>query len=243
MFGEKAIPVASGGIVHVTDSSVIARQWKEQGEAVLVFLHAGNREEDFSFCRYACEHAGEVDEAYLDYVYRREKGLPLTVLETERCMIRETTVEDVDAFFEIYKAPGITRYMEPLYEDIEEERAYARDYIEKVYAFYDFGIWTVLEKAGGEVIGRAGVCYREGYEEPEMGFMIAEPWQGKGLATEVCRAVLQYARTELGFPRILAFVQPDNAASRRVCDKIGMHEERQICAQGKQYCLYVAEPA
>jgi RimJ/RimL family protein N-acetyltransferase len=80
--------------------------------------------------------------------------------------------------------------MEPLYEEVDEERAYARDYIEKVYAFYDFGIWTVVEKTSGEVIGRAGICYREGYEDPELGFMIGVPWQGKGLATEVCRAVL-----------------------------------------------------
>lgn len=236
-----AVRVKTGGILHITDNSVMARQFKAQGEAVLVFLHAGNREEDFGFCRYACEDPEDLDEAYLDRIYRREKGLPLSILETERCLVRETTVPDVDVFYEIYAEPGITRYMEPLYADPEEERAYARDYIEKVYAFYGFGIWTVLEKESGAVIGRAGICYREGYEDPELGFLIGEPWQGKGLATEVCRAVLAYADRELGFKRVLAFVQPDNAASRRVCGKIGMHEEAQVCVQGQDYALYVWE--
>lgn len=247
--GHKIFRVASGGIVHITDDSVIARQLKEQGEAVLVFLHAGNRDEDFSFCRYACENAADIDETYLDRVYRREKGLPLTILETERCLIRETTVADVDAFYEIYSDPAITRYMEPLYDDPEEERAYTKDYIEQVYAFYDFGIWTVLEKGNdtensegnGTVIGRAGICYREGYEDPELGFMIAVPWQKKGLATEVCRAILRYAEEELGFRRLLAFVQPDNEASRKVCEKVGMHEETQVCIQGQAYRMYVTE--
>ena len=148
---------------------------------------------------------------------------------------------DVDAFYEIYKEPAITRYMEPLYEEVDEERAYARDYIEKAYAFYDFGIWTVVEKTSGEVIGRAGIYYREGYEDPELGFMIGVPWQGRGLATEVCRAVLAYAETELGFTRVLAFVQPDNMASRRVCRKLGMHKETRVCVQGQDYALYVWE--
>lgn len=238
---EKKVIVKTGGILHITDSSVTAKRLKEQGEAVLVFLHPGNRDEDFHFCRYACEDMKEPDEEYLDKVYRREKGLPVDILETERCLVRETTVADVDAFYEIYKEPAITRYMEPLYEEVDEERAYARDYIEKVYAFYDFGIWTVVEKTSGEVIGRAGICYREGYEDPELGFVIGVPWQGRGLATEVCRAVLAYADRELGFERVLAFVQPDNMASRRVCRKLGMHEETRVCVQGQDYVLYETE--
>lgn len=268
---ERAVRVKTGGILHITDSSVIARRLKAQGEAVLVLLHGGNRGEDFGFCNYVFEvpqgeephdangqrkkGAGQdgqcledvtlddicLDEAYLDRIYRREKGLPLDILETARCLVRETTVADVDAFYGIYGEPEITRYMEPLYDDPEEERAYAKDYIEKVYAFYDFGIWTVVEKGSGAVIGRAGICYREGYGDPELGFMIGVPWQGKGFATEVCLAVLEYAWQELGFERVLAFVQPGNVVSCRVCGKIGMRAEGEVCVQGQDYLLYAWE--
>ncbi|MBR1852860.1 MAG: GNAT family N-acetyltransferase [Lachnospiraceae bacterium] len=261
---ERAVRVKTGGILHITDNCVIARELKTQGEAVLVLLHGGNREKDFSFCTYAFDVPQEVvelngkenadlngqrleevsleeiclDEAYLDRIYRRERRLPLDILETTRCLVRETTVTDVEAFYKIYEEPEITRYMEPLYDDPEEERAYAEDYIDKVYAFYDFGIWSVVEKESGAVIGRAGICYREGYEDPELGFVIGVPWQGKGFATEVCVAVLEYAWRELGFERVLAFVQPDNAISCRICEKIGMREEEQVCIQGQNYLLY-----
>lgn len=252
------------GTLYITDSSVIARQLTLKDCAVLICLHEGNRREDFSFCRFAYEgqrsvgakvldvegplteveiSAGEcLDKGYLERVYRRCRELPWDILETERCLIRETTVKDVEDFYRIYSDSSITQFMEPLYEDPEEERSYARDYIRQVYAFYDFGIWTVAEKVSGEVIGRAGLCYREGFEEPELGFVIAADRQGRGLATEVCSAILQYGYEELGFERILAFVQPDNEASRRVCDKLGMTDSGRVMLQGQEYVVYVWTP-
>lgn len=234
------------GILYITDSSVMAHQLVSDGHAVLVRLHDGNRGEDFSFCRYAYEDSDnsdwEPDRDYLERIYRRCRGLPWDILETERCLVRETTVEDVEAFYQIYSNPSIVEYMEPLYEDPEEERSYARDYIDQVYAFYHFGIWTVVEKASGEVIGRAGICYREGCELPELGFVIAAQWQGKGLATEVCRAILQYGYEELDFDRILAFVQPGNAASHRVCEKLGMERVEPVMLQGQEYMAYLWMP-
>ena len=174
----------------ITDSSVMGRKLLAEGKAVLIWLHEGNRSQDFSAFRYACDNPADLDMDYLEGVYRRFKGLPWEILTTEHCVVRETTVEDVEDFYRIYSDPSITQYMESLYEDPEEERAYARDYIDKVYSFYGFGIWTVLAKKDGDlseepaarIIGRAGLCYREGYEDPEIGFVIASDQQGKGLA-------------------------------------------------------------
>ena len=223
----------------ITDSAVRGRELIKEGKAVLIWLHEGNRNQDFSLFRYACDSPEDLDMDYLEGIYRRCKGIPWDILETEHCLVRETTVDDVEEFYHIYSEPSITKFMEPLYENPEEERAYARDYIEKVYAFYGFGIWTVVEKqsdgSAGEVIGRAGICYREGYEDPEMGFVIAKDKQGRGYATEVCRAILQYGHKELDFKRILAFVQPENGASLSVCDKLGMGSLGQVTLQGTDY--------
>lgn len=234
------------GILYITDNSVMAKKLISDGCAVLIRLHDGNRDEDFSFCRYAYEdpdYSGEEpDRDYLERIFRRCKGLPWDILETERCLVRETTVEDVKDFYRIYSNPSIVEYMEPLYEDPEEERSYARDYIDQVYAFYNFGMWTVVEKASGEVIGRAGIYYREGCELPELGFVIAAERQGKGLATEVCSAILQYGYEELNFDKILAFVQPGNAASHRVCEKLGMERVEPVVLQGQEYIAYLWMP-
>lgn len=232
----------------ITDSSVRGRELLAEGKAVLIWLHEGNRSQDFSVFRYACDNPAELDRDYLEGVYRRFQGIPWDILETERCLVRETTVADVEEFYRIYSEPSITEFMEPLYDDPEKERTYARDYIDKVYSFYGFGIWTVLAKTENtqdlsdkgyatEVIGRAGICYREGYEDPEIGFLIAVDKQGQGYASEVCRAIMQYGHEELGFERILAFVQPANKASLRVCEKLGMSRLGQTQLQGVDYVI------
>lgn len=231
----------SGATLWITDSAAKARELSDEGKAVLIWLHEGNRDQDFGEFRYACDNPGELDMDYLEGVYRRFQGIPWDILETEHCLIRETTVEDVEAFYRIYEEPSITEFMDSLYDDPQEERAYARDYIDKVYSFYGFGIWTVLEKPEAnsdlepEVIGRAGICYKEGYDDPEVGFVIAADRQGRGYATEICDAILKYGHERLGFQRILAFVQPANKASMRVCDKLGMNRVGQASLQGTAY--------
>ncbi len=242
----------------ITDSAMQGRKLLAEGKAVLIWLHEGNRSQDFSAFRYACDNPAELDRDYLEGVYRRFQGIPWDILETERCLVRETTVADVEEFYRIYSEPSITEFMEPLYDDPEQERAYARDYIDKVYAFYGFGIWTVLAKADTyeterkvenepeadsrpEVIGRAGICYREGYEDPEIGFIIAADKQCMGYATEVCRAIMQYGHEELGFERILAFVQPANMASLRVCEKLGMSRLGKTQLKGVDYVILYHE--
>ena len=152
--------------------------------------------------------------------------------------MRETVPEDADAFFGIYSAPGMTLYNDALSPEIEHERQYIRDYIGKVYRFYNFGVWTILKKDSDEIIGRAGFSFREGFEGPERGYVIGRPWQGQGYATEVCRAILKYGFEELGFDEMHAFVRPENEASMRLCRKLGMRCEEPVEICGKEYVTW-----
>ena len=173
----------------------------------------------------------------MERVYRRLKGLPWNILETERCLIRETTPEDVEDFFHIYSDPAITEFMEGLYPDKEQEKEYIREYIEKIYTFYEFGVWTVVEKNSGSVIGRAGFSYREGYDEPEIGFIIGVPWQRRGYGEEVCRAILDYGWNVLRFDRVQALVETENAASLNLCDKLGFRAVEELSMGEREYFL------
>lgn len=213
----------------ITDSAKWAASLRLQKEAVLALLHEENKTQDFSDILYACENVGEMDAEYMEKVYRRYANIPWDIIETDRCYIRETTEADVDAFWEIYQNEEITRYTEGLYPTIEKEKQYAKEYREKVYGFYGFGVWTILKKETGEIIGRAGFSYRDGYEEPEIGFVIGVPWQGQGYAYEVCSALLEYGKVELGFENVQAFVVPENEASVKLCRKLGM----ECCGQVK----------
>lgn len=229
------------GILYLTDDAQTAHELRTAGEAVLIFLHPGNRHQDFSRFLFAVEDPEDLEPEYIERVYRRLKGLPWNILRTARCLIRETVPGDVDAFYEIYSHPAITRYMEGLYPDVEEEKRYIREYIEKVYTFFGFGVWTVVERESGAVIGRAGLSYREGFDEPELGFIIGVPWQRKGYAEEVCRAVLAYGRSALEFRRIQALVEVENAPSLRLCEKLGFRRESSLTLGGRQYCRLLME--
>lgn len=193
--------------------------------SVLVYLHPGNREADFGDARYALEEPEDVEPEYLERVFRRCHNLPWEILSTKRCWLRETVEEDVDSFWKMYQDGELTRYTEGLYPTPQAERKYVGDYRRLVYSFYEFGVWTVLDRRSGAVVGRAGLSVREGYDLPELGFVIGREWQGRGLAEEVCRGILEYARESLGFERIQVLVHQENAASLHLCRKLGFREQ------------------
>ncbi len=228
-------------ILYITDESGIYASLRKKGCYVLPYLHEGSRSEDFPGAAWLIEDLEEMDRESLELAYRRLAGLPWEILETGRCRVRETTVEDVDSFYQIYAEPSITAYMENLFADREEEIAYTKDYIEKVYAFYGYGMWTVLEKEKGAVIGRAGIIWREGYDLPELGFVIGVPWQGKGYAYEVCKAVLRYAKEELSMVRVQALVRTGNEKSLRLCEKLGFVRSGETEEDGERHFLLEKE--
>lgn len=193
---------------------------------------------DFSGIPYAVTDIDDLDERYLERIWRRYRGLPWDICGTERCLVRETVPEDVDSFYRIYSDESITAYMEGLFEDKEKEKQYIRDYIEKVYGFYGFGMWTVCLKETGKVIGRAGLSMREGFEEPELGYVIGKKWQRQGIAAEVCREILAYGRDELGFERVRALMHPGNTASKRLCCKLGFLYGKEIVLDSEVYHSY-----
>lgn len=157
-------------------------------------------------------------------------------METERCVVREITLEDLPELRKIYEQKGITDYLEPLYGEAEEI-AYTKAYIEKRYRFFEYGMWVVFHKETGCMIGRAGLENRDvavGVDEEgqtvyesqvELGYMIAPAFQRQGYASEVCRAILRYAKQELEIPFVNAFIHHENIASLRFIEKMNF----QLC--------------
>lgn len=228
---------AAEGCLYITDDAVVLEALLSQKLPVAAYLHEGNRGKDMSGAKYAFEEPEDLEPIYFERVYRRYLGVPWDILETERCYLRETGVEDVEAFYEIYKEPEMTRYTEALYESKISERAYVREYIEKVYSYFEFGIWTVILKETGEIIGRAGLNVREGYDMPELGYVIGRPWQKKGIATEICQAILEYARIEHGMEKVMTIIHKENTVSARLAEKLGFRYKENIWLNNKEYEL------
>ena len=226
--------------LYITDSESTYHTLRQQDKYVLPYRHKGNSDKSYAGALYVIEQIEEIDYETIDMAYRRLAGLPWEILTTERCIIRETIVEDVDSFYRIYAEPEITKYMEDLYADRDAEIAYIRDYQEKVYGFYGYGMWTILAK-DGTVIGRAGISWREGFDLPELGFVIGVPWQRRGYAYEVCIAILTYAHKELGMTKIQALVMQGNSKSESLCRKLGFQYMEQTILNGQLYSLMICK--
>ena len=164
--------------------------------------------------RYAVESLAELDIEYLERVRRRYNHIPWDIGETDRCLIRELSLSDLPAIYELYDKPGMTDYVEPLY-DYETELEYQKAYIENMYGFYEYGMWLVFSKETGKLIGRAG------FEHDELGYMIAPELQNRGYATEVCRFIIDYARENTDFEELYCRIDERNTASVRLAKKLG----------------------
>lgn len=181
----------------------------------------------------------EIGRTFLVRVYERHHNMPWTILTTKRCVVREFSMEYLDALFELYAGEGMTDYIEPLYP-YEEERAYQEAYIRHMYHFYGYGMWIVCDKETGKLIGRAGIEHREELGgELELGYAIGVPWQRKGYATEVCTAILDYVREELDVPSVCCLIEEGNVVSCRLAEKLGLGWRGNQTLDGKSMRKYI----
>ncbi len=223
----------------ICDSGVMTKSLLESGFYVVGMLHHLNEGEEFEGAKYVFSDVEQIDIDSFVKCYQRYAGEPWEMLRTSRLLIRETTLEDVDIFYELYKDPEVTRYMEGLFENPEDEKRYQRDYIEKVYGLMGFGVWTVVRLSDNAVIGRVGFSVRNGFDDVELGFLIGKEYQRQGYAFEACRAALDYGRDILGFDKVQTLVKKENAVSIHMCKKLGFEQVEEVDVEeniyGKEY--------
>lgn len=130
--------------------------------------------------------------------------------------------DDIGDLYHLYENPEVTRYMDNIFKDKDEECAYIESYYRVVYCFYGFGMWLITKK-DGTVIGRAGIEAND-REEIVIGYMLAPQYQKQGYAKEACEGVLAYAKEILGIDRkdIVAYIHEENKPSMRLAEKLGI---------------------
>jgi RimJ/RimL family protein N-acetyltransferase len=149
-------------------------------------------------------------------------------LETPRLRLRRWRPEDLDTLARWQNDPELMRHMgKPSFSRDESEAHLAR--FERHWAEHGFGLWAAEEKETGALIGRIGLAYhREWPHDPEVGWLIDRPWQGRGLATEAGAACIDYAFGELDFARVVSICTAENTPSRRVMEKLGFTPWREV---------------
>ena len=154
----------------------------------------------------------------------RKAGIPVEIARTDQLLIRETIDSDISELYRIGTDQAVRKYIAPMQPTLEEEIVYTKAYVKHMYAFYDFGLWTVLEKdAYGQerVIGRAGLFPSERLAgQIEMGYMIAPECQGNGYGKEAAETVLRYAFNVLDLEEVHLFAEKENKASVKLAETL-----------------------
>jgi len=198
-------------LIASTDATIALG--KELGIATLAYANPEFPNQTYSGVDMIVEGFEEVDADFLEKVYQRYHHIPWTILETDRCVVKELCLDNLDGLFELYADDGMDEFTEGLYP-YEEEKTYQEAYINNMYRFFGYGMWLVFQKETGKLIGRAGLEHREIYGETELelGYLIGKKYQGQGYATEVCQAILNYAKENTDFEHINCVVQNGNEA-------------------------------
>ncbi|HXK17900.1 MAG TPA: GNAT family N-acetyltransferase [Polyangiaceae bacterium] len=152
---------------------------------------------------------------------------PKVTGETERLLLRWFTSDDLVAFHELGSNPQIIRYLgnQP-FASLDAARETLTTAPLKDYATYGYGRFACVWKETEQVVGFCGPKFLPDMGEVDLGYRFLPSFWGMGLATESSRAVVDYARGELGLQRLVGWVHPDNVASARVLTKLGFSFER-----------------
>jgi RimJ/RimL family protein N-acetyltransferase len=157
-------------------------------------------------------------------------------IETERLTIRPFVAADLDALHEVYGDAEVMRWAGGASDRDGTERA-LRTHIER-HAEDGFAFWAVVERATGALIGDAGLG-RLG-DEVEIGWTLRRDRWGLGYATEAARPILTAALGPIALDHVIATIHPENAASARVADKIGLRPDGRMERDGVEQLRYVA---
>jgi [ribosomal protein S5]-alanine N-acetyltransferase len=163
-------------------------------------------------------------------------------LTTPRLHLRPFTLADHERIHVVYADPEVMRYVghgahQTIAETANALRIYGDVLTQRGYSFL-----AVTERATGALIGDGGLHPMGGVgPDVELGYTLARSVWGRGYATELGQALVEYAFTVLRVPRVVAQVEPANTASRHVLAKLGMTEREERMAYGRPHLLYVVE--
>lgn len=159
-----------------------------------------------------------------DLIYRIFSKMP--TIETERLILRRMIPSDSSDMYSYARLEEVTRFLTWRPHPNESYTREYLTYISKHYDIGDFYDWALVDKCSGKMIGTCGFT-RFNFQSNcgEIGYVLNPEFRGRGLALEAAKEILRFGFLTLGLNRIEAKYMPDNIASRRVMDKLGMHFE------------------
>jgi len=162
----------------------------------------------------------------------------MQILETPRLILREFHPEDVDALCLILSEPETMRFYLKPFDRRGVEEWIARN--RQRYTKDGHGLWAMILKASGELIGDCGLVLQEvdGANEIEIAYHVRRDYWRQGLATEAARACRDFGFAKLSVERLISLIRPENVPSRRVAEKNGLTVWKEVARVGVPHLVY-----
>ena len=155
------------------------------------------------------------------------------VLEPERLVLRELTEDDAPFMLELLNEPGWLRFIgDRGIRTVDGARDYIANGPMAMYRQLGFGLYAVVRRLDGVLLGVCGLIKRDSLDDVDIGFAFLERHGGAGYAQEAAAAVMRQAREMLKLPRVVAITSIDNDRSMRLLQRVGLHFEKTVRLQG-----------
>ena len=162
----------------------------------------------------------------------------MKILETSRLLLREMTTDDAENAYILNSDPEVLRYTgDDPFESVEEAREFLANY--ESYKKYGFGRWAVILKETGEYLGWCGLKYTPELDECDIGYRFMKKFWGCGYATEAAEACLELGFGKFGMKTIVGRAMPENGASVRILEKIGLTYLENRITEGTEEVIYM----
>jgi RimJ/RimL family protein N-acetyltransferase len=153
----------------------------------------------------------------------------MIVLETERLTLRHLCEDDAAFILALLNEPSFLQFIgDKGVRTLEDARNYILNGPMDMYARLGFGLYLVELKDSKLPLGMCGLIKRNTLEDVDIGFAFLPEYWGQGYAYEAAAAVMAYGKDDLGLNRIVAITSPDNQASGRLLEKLGLRFEQMI---------------
>ena len=160
------------------------------------------------------------------------------IAETPRLILRYFCENDWEDLAAILGNPEVMKYS--LAGVLTKDRT--RNFLKKMldHQREGYSYYAVIHRKNKQLIGYCGLllCSIARQEEVEIGYRLDPNYWGRGLATEAAIAVRDYAFENLALNRLISLIQPENMASIKVAEKIGMEYEKDYIFMGMSVKIY-----
>ena len=160
------------------------------------------------------------------------------LIETDRLFLRPLTADDLPALIQFRADDEVSRYIGGATMQSPEAVTRRLGFYLECHERYGYGMSAIIRKADGVMVGWGGLQPLEDSGETEVGYGFARAFWGQGYATETAAACLRYGFEQAGLERIVAVAIPENTASRRVMEKLGMRFARVARHYGTDCVFY-----